>query len=141
RFAYPEQENVAGDMEVGGQYQWRQRGERHMLSPDVVHKLQHAVRTNNYKLYEVYTKLIDVQGDRPITLRGLLDFVGGDRIPLEEVDPAEGIRKRIASGALSFGSISREAHTTLAIAMIRIGARSNTGGGGEHPLRFKVLLN
>jgi len=141
RFAYPSHEEEPTDIEVGGQYQWRQRGERHMLTPDVVHKLQHAVRTNNYKLYEEYTRLIDVQGDAPITLRGLLDFAAGEPIPLEEVEPAENILKRFASGAMSFGSISWEAHTTLAMAMNRIGARSNTGEGGEDPLRFKPLPN
>ena len=149
RFAYPEHEETQpGDIEVGGQYHWRQRGERHMLTPDVVHKLQHAVRTNNYKLYEEYTRLIDEQigpanggGDAPLTLRGLLDFAGGTPVPLEEVEPAENILKRFASGAMSFGSISWEAHTTLAMAMNRIGARSNTGEGGEDPLRFKALPN
>ena len=141
RFAYPAHEEEPTDIEVGGQYQWRQRGERHMLTPDVVHKLQHAVRTNNYKVYEEYTKLIDVQGDGPLTLRGLLDFSTGTPVPLEEVEPADGILKRFASGAMSFGSISWEAHTTLAMAMNRIGARSNTGEGGEDPLRFKPLPN
>jgi glutamate synthase (NADPH/NADH) large chain len=141
RFAFPAHEEEPTDIEVGGQYQWRQRGERHMLTPDVVHKLQHAVRTNNYKVYEEYTKLIDVQGDAPLTLRGLLDFAAGTPVPLEEVESAEKILKRFASGAMSFGSISWEAHTTLAMAMNRIGARSNTGEGGEDPLRFKALPN
>jgi glutamate synthase domain-containing protein 2/glutamate synthase domain-containing protein 3 len=141
RFAYPTHDEEPSDIEVGGQYQWRQRGERHMLTPDVVHKLQHAVRTNNYKTYEEYTKLIDVQGDAPLTLRGLLDFAAGEPISIDEVEPAENILKRFASGAMSFGSISWEAHTTLAMAMNRIGARSNTGEGGEDPLRFKPLPN
>jgi glutamate synthase (NADPH/NADH) large chain len=141
RFAYPEHEEAPSDIEVGGQYQWRQRGERHMLTPDVVHKLQHSVRTNDYKTYEEYTRLIDNQGDAPLTLRGLLDFAGATPVPLEEVEPADGILKRFASGAMSFGSISWEAHTTLAMAMNRIGARSNTGEGGEDPLRFQPLPN
>jgi glutamate synthase (NADPH/NADH) large chain len=140
-FAYPEHEEDPSDIDVGGQYHWRQRGERHMLTPDVVHKLQHAVRTNNFKTYQEYTKLIDVQGDAPLTLRGLLDFAEATPVPIEEVEPAEGILKRFASGAMSFGSISWEAHTTLAMAMNRIGARSNTGEGGEDPLRFKPLPN
>jgi glutamate synthase (NADPH/NADH) large chain len=144
RFAWPEGESgedIVTDIEVGGQYQWRQRGERHMLTPDVVHKLQHAVRTNNYKVYEEYARLIDVQGDAPLTLRGLLDFAASTPVPLEEVEPALAIVKRFASGAMSFGSISWEAHTTLAMAMNRIGARSNTGEGGEDPSRFKPLAS
>jgi glutamate synthase (NADPH/NADH) large chain len=141
RFAYPEHEEDPQDIEVGGQYHWRQRGERHMLTPDVVHKLQHAVRTNNFKTYQEYAKLIDAQGDAPLTLRGLLDFAETTPVPLEEVEPAEGILKRFASGAMSFGSISWEAHTTLAMAMNRIGARSNTGEGGEDPLRFQPMPN
>ncbi|HEX2613487.1 MAG TPA: glutamate synthase large subunit [Fibrobacteria bacterium] len=145
RFAWPATaesgDDIPTDIEVGGQYQWRQRGERHMLTPDVVHKLQHAVRTNDYKVYEEYARLIDVQGDAPLTLRGLLDFAASTPIPLEEVEPASAIVKRFASGAMSFGSISWEAHTTLALAMNRIGGRSNTGEGGEDASRFKPLAN
>ncbi|HLP40821.1 MAG TPA: glutamate synthase central domain-containing protein, partial [Fibrobacteria bacterium] len=142
RFAYPEvPEEDANDLEVGGQYQWRQRGERHMLTPEVIHKLQHSARTNDYKLYKEYCRLIDDQGKAPLTIRGLLEFAGLSPIPIEEVEPIESIVKRFASGAMSFGSISWEAHTTLAIAMNRLGAKSNTGEGGEDPLRYKPLPN
>ncbi len=141
RFAYPEKEEEPTDIEVGGQYQWRQRGERHLLTPDVIHKLQHAARTNNYQVFKEYTKLIDDQVQAPVTIRGLLEFVNAKPVPIEEVEPVESILKRFASGAMSFGSISWEAHTTLAIAMNRIGGKSNTGEGGEDPLRFKPLPN
>ncbi len=141
RAAYPEQEEAPGDIEVGGQYHWRQRGERHMLTPDTVHKLQHAVRTGNYDLYREFTRLIDNQGDAPLTLRGLLDFDNATPVPIDEVEPVDEIVKRFASGAMSFGSISWEAHTTLAMAMNRLGARSNTGEGGEDPLRFQPMPN
>ena len=140
RFGFAENE-VPGALEAGGQYQWRQRGERHQLTPDVIHKLQHAVRTNNYSVFKEYCRLIDDQGNAPITLRGLLDYAKLNPIPLEEVESVESILKRFASGAMSFGSISWEAHTTLAIAMNRIGGRSNTGEGGEDPSRFKPLPN
>jgi glutamate synthase domain-containing protein 2/glutamate synthase domain-containing protein 1/glutamate synthase domain-containing protein 3 len=141
RFAYPEVEEEVLDIEVGGQYHWRQRGERHLLTPDVVHKLQHAAKTNNYKVYKEYTKLLDEQGDAPLTIRGLLEFARSTPVPIEEVEPVEVILKRFASGAMSFGSISWEAHTTLAIAMNRIGGKSNTGEGGEDPTRFNPLPN
>jgi glutamate synthase (NADPH/NADH) large chain len=142
RFAYPEvPEEDGSELEVGGQYQWRQRGERHMLTPDVIHKLQHSAKTNNYALYKEYTRLIDDQAKGPLTIRGLLEFAGSQPVPIEEVEPVESIVKRFASGAMSFGSISWEAHTTLAIAMNRLGAKSNTGEGGEDPLRFKPLPN
>jgi len=141
RFAYPQVEEEPLDIEVGGQYQWRQRGERHMLTPDVVHKLQQAARTGNYKVFKEYTKILDEQGDAPLTIRGLLEFAKSTPVPIEEVEPLEAILKRFASGAMSFGSISWEAHTTLAIAMNRIGGKSNTGEGGEDSLRFKPLPN
>ncbi len=141
RFAFPEKEEEPVDLEVGGQYQWRQRGERHMLTPDVVHKLQHAVRTGNYKLFKEYAKHIDDQSHNLLTIRGLFEFAHASPIPIEYVEPVESIVKRFASGAMSFGSISWEAHTTLAIAMNRLGGRSNTGEGGEDALRFRPLPN
>jgi glutamate synthase (NADPH/NADH) large chain len=129
------------DLELGGLYQWRLRGERHLHNPDTIHKLQHAARTNDYELYREYARLIDDNSDAPITLRHLLEFTNLTPIPIEEVEPVESIVKRFATGAMSFGSISWEAHTTLAIAMNRLGAKSNTGEGGEDPARFEALPN
>ncbi len=142
RFAYPqEQTGDEWDLEVGGQYQWRQRGDRHLFNPDTIHKLQQSSRTNNYKTYKEYARSVDEQSRNLYTIRGLLDLVNTNPIPLEEVESVENILKRFASGAMSFGSISWEAHTTLAIAMNRIGAKSNTGEGGEDPIRYKPLPN
>ncbi|MEX1294540.1 MAG: glutamate synthase large subunit [Candidatus Limnocylindrales bacterium] len=129
------------DLELGGHYQWRTRGERHLHNPDTISKLQHAARTNDWELYREYQRLIDHASDAPITLRNLLEWNDLDPIPIEEVEPAGEIVKRFATGAMSFGSISWEAHTTLAIAMNRLGARSNTGEGGEDPIRFEPLEN
>ncbi len=129
------------DLELGGQYQWRLRGERHLHNPDIIAKLQQAARTNDWELYREYQRLIDHSSDKPVTLRNLLEFTDFDPIPIEQVEPAAEIVKRFASGAMSFGSISWEAHTTLAIAMNRLGARSNTGEGGEDPVRFETLPN
>jgi glutamate synthase domain-containing protein 2/glutamate synthase domain-containing protein 1/glutamate synthase domain-containing protein 3 len=129
-------------LDVGGHYQWRRKGEAHMLSPDVVAKLQHATRINSREEFKNYCRLIDEQGTRLLTLRGLLDFKWAEQpIPLEEVEPVTEIVKRFATGAMSFGSISKEAHETLAIAMNRIGGKSNTGEGGEDPARFTPDAN
>jgi glutamate synthase (NADPH/NADH) large chain len=138
--AYADIEDADG-LEVGGLYQWRLRGEQHLHDPATIHKLQHAVRTNDYELYREYARLIDDHADSPITLRHLLEFRDLDPVPIDEVEPASDIVKRFASGAMSFGSISWEAHTTLAIAMNRLGARSNTGEGGEDPSRYVPLPN
>ncbi len=125
------------DLDVGGHYQWRRKGEAHMLSPDVVAKLQHATRINSREEFKNYCRLIDEQGTRLLTLRGLLDFKWAEQpIPLDEVEPVTEIVKRFATGAMSYGSISKEAHETLAIAMNRIGGKSNTGEGGEDPARY-----
>ncbi|HLQ31124.1 MAG TPA: glutamate synthase large subunit, partial [Chloroflexota bacterium] len=124
-------------LDLGGQYQWRRRGEHHLFNPETVGKLQHAVRSANYKLFKSYTKAVDDQSRRLATLRGLLRFRAGSPIPVEEVEPASAIVKRFKTGAMSLGSISREAHETLAIAMNRIGGKSNTGEGGEDPVRYK----
>jgi glutamate synthase domain-containing protein 2/glutamate synthase domain-containing protein 3 len=140
RSAYIDVEDQT-DLELGGHYQWRLRGERHLHNPDTIHKLQHAARTNDYELYREYARLIDDNADSPITLRHLLEFTNLTPIPLDEVEPADSIVKRFATGAMSFGSISWEAHTTLAIAMNRLGAKSNTGEGGEDPARFEPLPN
>jgi len=128
-------------LEVGGFYQWKQRGEAHIFNPQSVHLLQQSTKTNSYELFKKYSKLIDDQSHKALTLRGLLRFKKGTPVPIEEVEPIESIFKRFATGAMSFGSISWEAHTTLAIAMNRIGGKSNSGEGGEDELRYKPLEN
>ena len=135
--AYEVLPSLDGELDGGGYYQWRRRGEYHMYNPDTVAKLQHACRSGNYKLFKQYSKLIDDHSERLCTIRGLLKFKPGTPIPIEEVEPASEIVKRFKTGAMSFGSISKEAHETLAIAMNRIGGKSNTGEGGEDPARFK----
>ncbi len=129
-------------LDVGGEYAFRLRGERHQWEPDSVAKLQHASRANNAASYEEYAAILNDQSRRLMTLRGLFEFrEDGNGVPLEEVEPASAIVKRFATGAMSFGSISREAHTTLAIAMNRIGGKSNTGEGGEEADRFQRMAN
>ncbi|MGC5023945.1 glutamate synthase large subunit [Tsukamurella sp. DT100] len=125
------------ELEVGGEYQWRREGEYHLFNPDTVFKLQHATRTGQYKVFKEYTKLVDDQSERLASLRGLFRFQS-DRpsISIDEVEPASEIVKRFSTGAMSYGSISAEAHETLAIAMNRLGGRSNSGEGGEDPRRF-----
>src|SRR5437763_498503 len=126
------------ELAVGGNYQYRIRGEYHLFNPLTVSKLQHAVRQHSYQTFREYTDLIDNQNTTLCTLRGLLEFEKSDKpVPIEEVEPAASIVKRFATGAMSFGSISKEAHETLAIAMNRIGGRSNTGEGGEDEARFE----
>jgi glutamate synthase (NADPH/NADH) large chain len=126
----------------GGIYQWKRRGESHLFNPTTVHLLQHATRTNDYSVYKNYAKAINEQTDKHFTIRGLLDFAHHrEPISLEDVEPAENIMKRFATGAMSFGSISHEAHSTLAIAMNRIGGKSNTGEGGEDEMRYERLPN
>ncbi len=124
-------------LDVGGEYAWRRMGEEHMWTPDAIAKLQHATRLGKFETYAEYARLINDQSQRLMTLRGLFEFVKAEQpVPLEEVEPASEIVKRFATGAMSLGSISTEAHTTLAIAMNRIGGKSNTGEGGEDPARF-----
>jgi glutamate synthase domain-containing protein 2/glutamate synthase domain-containing protein 1/glutamate synthase domain-containing protein 3 len=128
------------DQEVlgtGGFYQWRRDGEYHMWNPDTVAKLQQAVRVDSFKTFQEFTKLSNDEARNRCTLRGLLKFKKGNSISIDEVEPAKEIVKRFVTGAMSFGSISREAHENLAIAMNRIGGKSNTGEGGEDPDRFK----
>jgi glutamate synthase domain-containing protein 2/glutamate synthase domain-containing protein 1/glutamate synthase domain-containing protein 3 len=125
----------------GGHYSLRRDGERHLWNADTVHYLQQSTRTNNYDLFKKYTELINNQEEHQSTLRGLFRFKPGTPIPIEEVEPAESIARRFVTGAMSFGSISQEAHETLAIAMNRIGGFSNSGEGGEDPERFKPLPN
>ena len=131
---------LAGMLDAGGEYAFRIRGEEHMWTPDAIAKLQHATRTGNAATYKEYAKLINDQTRRQLTLRGLFEVKpAGDPVPLEEVEPAKDIVKRFATGAMSLGSISTEAHTTLAVAMNRIGGKSNTGEGGEDANRYRVL--
>ncbi|WP_295672536.1 glutamate synthase large subunit [uncultured Mucilaginibacter sp.] len=126
----------------GGIYQWKRRGESHLFNPTTVHLLQHATRTNDYSIYKNYAKAINEQSEKHFTIRGLLDFAHHrEPISLDEVEPAENIMKRFATGAMSFGSISHEAHSTMAIAMNRIGGKSNTGEGGEDEIRYERLPN
>ena len=129
-------------LDVGGIYQYRLRGEAHAWTPANVAQLQHAVRGNDAKNYDEFAKSVNEQSEQLLTIRGLMEFKPADQaIPIEEVEPASEIVKRFSTGAMSFGSISHEAHATLAIAMNRIGGRSNTGEGGEEPQRFKPLEN
>ncbi|WP_093839138.1 glutamate synthase large subunit [Streptomyces aidingensis] len=125
------------DLEIGGEYQWRREGEPHLFDPDTVFRLQHSTRQRRYDIFKQYTERVNQQSERLMTLRGLFGLTS-DRpaIPLEEVEPASEIVKRFSTGAMSYGSISREAHETLAIAMNRLGAKSNTGEGGEDPDRL-----
>ncbi len=131
---------LANMLDVGGEYAFRVRGEDHMWTPDVIAKLQHATRSGKFETYKEYAALVNDQSERLMTLRGLFEIKSaGSSVPLDEVEPASEIVKRFATGAMSLGSISTEAHTTLAIAMNRIGGRSNTGEGGEDPMRFKPV--
>ncbi len=140
--AYPERDVQVHALDTGGQYQWRSDGEYHLFNPETVHKLQLACRTNNYKVFKEYSKSVDEQMRHWCTLRGLLDFkTAGKSIPIEEVEPVTAIVKRFKSGAMSYGSISKEAHESLAIAMNRIGGKSNTGEGGEDPARYTPEAN
>ncbi|MCW6034698.1 glutamate synthase large subunit [Spirulina subsalsa FACHB-351] len=134
--AFPDRPTNGHTLDVGGEYQWRKDGEAHLLSPEAIHSLQKAVQTGDYELYKKYAVLINEQNKQYFTLRGLLEFKARDPIPLEEVEPIEAIMKRFKTGAMSYGSISKEAHESLAIAMNRIGGRSNTGEGGEDPERY-----
>jgi glutamate synthase (ferredoxin) len=130
------------ELDVGGRYQWRRKGEAHMLAPDVVAALQRSTQINSRDEFRKYQRLIDEQQTKLLTLRGLLDFKFAPQpIPLDEVEPAREIVKRFATGAMSYGSISKEAHETLAIAMNRLGGRSNTGEGGEDPVRYQLEPN
>ena len=127
-----------GELDPGGLYQWRRRGEHHAFSPDVVTKLQHAVSSGKYETYKAFSELVNDQAEQLCTLRGLFKLKFAETpLALEEVEPASEIVKRFCTGAMSFGSISKEAHETLAIAMNQLGGRSNTGEGGEDPSRFQ----
>ena len=131
-------ERAHRELEVGGEYQWRREGELHLFTPRTVFKLQHGTRTRSYKIFKEYTQAVDEQSEHRATLRGLLQLKAAPerRIPIDEVEPASSIMRRFSTGAMSYGSISAEAHENLAIAMNRIGGRSNTGEGGEDAERF-----
>ncbi|WP_413893352.1 glutamate synthase-related protein [Candidatus Skiveiella danica] len=133
---------LATMLDAGGEYAWRTRGEEHMWSPDAIAKLQHSTRANNWNTYKEYAQIINDQSRRHMTLRGLFEFKidPAKAIPVEEVEPAKEIVKRFATGAMSLGSISTEAHATLAVAMNRIGGKSNTGEGGEDAARYRNEL-
>ncbi|MBM4197226.1 MAG: glutamate synthase large subunit [Gammaproteobacteria bacterium] len=141
RAAFPQRQVDGQTLAAGGQYQWRADGEYHLFNPESIHRLQKAVRTGSYATYRSYAALVDDQSKQKATLRGLLDFVPGKPVPIEEVEPVDSIMKRFKTGAMSYGSISKEAHETLAIAMNRIGGKSNTGEGGEDPERYQPLAN
>jgi glutamate synthase (ferredoxin) len=134
--AFPDREVNGSILDVGGEYQWRKEGEAHLFSPETIHTLQKAVRTGSYDLYKQYARLVNEQNQKHFTLRGLLEFKSRQSVPIEEVEPIEAIMKRFKTGAMSYGSISKEAHESLAIAMNRIGGKSNTGEGGEDPERY-----
>ena len=142
RAAFGDDPVLARMLDAGGEYAWRVRGEEHMWTPDAIAKLQHSTRAGKFDTYKEYAQLINDQGRRHMTLRGLFEFKvdPSKAIPVEEVEPASEIVKRFATGAMSLGSISTEAHTTLALAMNRIGGKSNTGEGGEDPARYRNEL-
>ena len=139
-WAYPKRPVEHTTLGTGGRYQYRRDGEDHLNTPETIHALQTACRTGDYKLFKRYSELVNRQGKHPVTLRGLMDFRPlAKSVPLEEVEPIEAILARFKTGAMSYGSISQEAHEALAIAMNRIGGKSNTGEGGEDPARYERL--
>jgi len=141
--AYPPGGEVPGTkrLPIGGEYQWRREGEPHLFDPETVFTLQHSTRSKRYDVFKRYTNRVNDQSTRLMTLRGLFEFKPQTAIPIEEVEPASAIIKRFSTGAMSYGSVSQEVHETLAIAMNRLGAKSNTGEGGEDPSRFIPLVN
>jgi glutamate synthase (ferredoxin) len=140
--AYGRRPAGVAELDAGGEYQWRRDGEYHLFNPDTVFKLQHATRSGQYRLFKDYTRAVNDQHERRATLRGLFRLKpAGPAVPIEDVEPVESIVRRFATGAMSYGSISQEAHETLAIAMNRLGGKSNTGEGGESPERYIPLAN
>jgi glutamate synthase (NADPH) large chain len=135
--AFPERPVAKPELEWGGEYQWRRDGEYHLFNPETVFKLQHATQSGQFKIFKEYTRAVDEQSRQLATLRGLFTFKAAERpVPLDEVEGVEAILARFATGAMSYGSISQEAHETLAIAMNRLGGKSNTGEGGEDSARY-----
>ena len=142
RHAYPDRQVNGVALDTGGQYQWRSDGEFHLFNPQSIHKLQIGCRLGSYKIYQQYAELINNQSANLCTLRGLLEFKWAEKpVPIEEVESADEIVKRFKTGAMSYGSISKEAHEALAVAMNRLGGKSNTGEGGEDPERYTPLPN
>jgi len=136
--AFPARPVGAPELDWGGEYQWRRDGEHHMVNPDMIARLQHATRSGGYAAFKDFSRLVDDQSRRLATLRGLMELrPAAAPVPLDEVEPVESIVRRFATGAMSYGSISQEAHETLAIAMNRLGGRSNTGEGGEDAARYR----
>ncbi len=141
-YAFSKKDAINNRLPVGGVYQWKQKGEYHLFNPQTIHLLQQATQTNHLPTFKKYSKLVNEQTQKAATLRGLFEFKNTrPSISIEEVEPAENIYRRFATGAMSFGSISWEAHTTLAIAMNRLGGKSNTGEGGEDEKRYERLPN
>jgi glutamate synthase (NADPH/NADH) large chain len=141
-FAFSRKEIPVDRLPVGGVYQWKRKGEFHLFNPQTIHLLQHSTQSNDYETFKKYSKLVDDQAVKACTIRSQFQFKRNlPAISIDEVEPAESIYKRFASGAMSFGSISWEAHTTLAIAMNRLGGKSNTGEGGEDEIRFTKMEN
>jgi glutamate synthase (ferredoxin) len=134
--AFPDRPADGHTLDVGGEYQWRKGGEAHLFSPETIHTLQKAVRVGSYDLYKQFAALVNEQNQKHFTLRGLLEFKQREPVPIEEVESVEAIVKRFKTGAMSYGSISKETHEALAIAMNRLGGKSNTGEGGEDPDRY-----
>ncbi|WP_076586277.1 glutamate synthase large subunit [Vibrio ostreicida] len=143
RIGYSQREIPLQLLDVGGVYQWKQRGEKHLFNPETISLLQESTRNKNYEQFKQYACAVDKQGDNAVTLRSQLAFINNPAgaIPIDNVESIESIVKRFATGAMSFGSISYEAHSTLAVAMNRLGAKSNSGEGGEDPARFKRQPN
>jgi glutamate synthase (ferredoxin) len=139
--AYSQRSANGHILDTDGLYQWRAEGEAHLFTPEAIHRLQKAVRSGSYKQFKEYARLINERSRARCTLRGLLTFKPAPSVPIDEVEPVEEIVKRFKTGAMSYGSISAEAHETLAIAMNRIGGKSNTGEGGEDPKRYQPLPN
>lgn len=141
-FAFSKKDIPVDRLPVGGIYQWKRKGEFHLFNPQTIHLLQHATKMNDFNTFKKYSKLVNEQGEKACTLRSLFQFrKNRPSVSIDEVEPASSIYKRFATGAMSFGSISWEAHTTLAIAMNRLGAKSNTGEGGEDERRYELLPN
>ena len=141
-FSFSRKEIPVNRLPVGGVYQWKRKGEQHLFNPQTIHLLQYSTRNNDYELFKKYARLINEQGEKACTLRSLFQLKRTrPSISIDEVEPAENIYRRFATGAMSFGSISWEAHTTLAIAMNRLGGKSNTGEGGEDEIRYTPLAN
>ncbi|MDI3322653.1 glutamate synthase large subunit [Pinibacter soli] len=142
KYAFSKKETPVDRLSVGGVYQWKRKGEFHLFNPTTIHLLQHSTRMNDYNTFKKYSKTVNEQGEKAATLRSLFQFKHlRPSISIDEVEPAEKIYKRFATGAMSFGSISWEAHTTLAVAMNRLGGRSNTGEGGEDERRYEKMAN